>query len=469
MRALLPMNLDAARQRFRSELGLPTEGRLVMTGHQCSIWHAGILAKYLACDAITPNHFEHAAWLWVDQDADETHTLRVPVIEASSLKAASWALKRPPVDEVAVCCTPAFSPAPFAGELALAQVREGVERIRAALIAHAKAPNAARQFAAALTDLMSPLLAPRPAAFASSFMPTSLGGVLIQRMLDNPRACVESYNRAAAGTPQARIATLLLSERDDDIELPLWLLSPGTPRVRVKVQRLREYERSRPRERSFQTAPQPGDQKTPGDLDRSLARTAPPGAPDSGQPILAPRALLMTGMARLAACDLFIHGTGGGIYDTITERWFKDWLGDDLAAPLAPTRVVTADVFLPLPAPTITEREATYARWQAAHARHDPSLLKDADAATEKAHFLGLITSAKTNGENPLPHYRAMHEMLARARERHAPALAALEHAAAHAQSALAQARLARDRTWAFPFHSSDALTRLRGTVLASA
>ena len=47
----------------------------------------------------------------------------------------------------------------------------------------------------------------------------------------------------------------------------------------------------------------------------------------------------MTGMARLAACDLFVHGTGGGIYDTITEAWFREWLGVELAPTIAVTRM----------------------------------------------------------------------------------------------------------------------------------
>lgn len=423
------MNLDAARQRFRAELGLPADGRLVMTGHQCSIWHAGILAKYLACDALIPNQFDHAAWLWVDQDTDETHTLRVPVTENGTLNAAAWALKRPSAGDIAACNAPAFAPAPFAGQPALAQVRDGVERISASLAAHQAEQNAARQCAAALTELMAPLVAERPAVFASGFMGTSLGALLVERMLADPRGCARAYNRAAAGTPAARVLPLADPEREDDVELPLWLLAPGAPRVRVTARRLREHTR-------------PGG-----------------GAPAGTIP--APRALLMTGMARLAACDLFIHGTGGGIYDTITERWFKEWLD----AELAPTRVVTADLYLPLPAPQISEREARHARWRAAHARHDPSMLGDAAAAAEKARLLALIHAAKASGERPLPHYRAMHEALAKARERHRPELEALDTTALAAEAALAQSQLARDRTWAFPFHTHDALRTLKESV----
>ena len=51
------------------------------------------------------------------------------------------------------------------------------------------------------------------------------------------------------------------------------------------------------------------------------------------------RGLPMTGLLRRHACDLFVHGTGGGAseagadaraqtgYDRVTERWFESWLG----------------------------------------------------------------------------------------------------------------------------------------------
>lgn len=421
------MSLDAARAAFRKELRLPEKGRIVITGHQCSIWHAGILAKYLACDALVSQRvFDHAAWLWVDQDSDETHTVRVPVMDSRALKATAWALKRAHQDDIAACGAPAFTPAPFVGEAALPQVREGVERVRAALAAHASEPNAARQFAAALADLMTPLIERRPAAFASAFMGKSLGRALVELMLANPRRCVEAYNRAAAGTPEARVAPLARPENDADIELPLWLVGAGVPRVRVTVKRLREHA--------------------------------------EGGATLAPRALLMTGMARLAACDLFIHGTGGGVYDAITERWFKQWLGVDLA----PTRVVTADLYLPLPAPDVSERDAARARWRAAHARHDPAMLGDPAAAAEKSRLLALISETKAGGADPLPLYRAMHDLLARVRERHSSSLGALEQDAARATAGLSESRLARDRTWAFPFHSSDALAGLKRVVAAN-
>ena len=39
----------------------------------------------------------------------------------------------------------------------------------------------------------------------------------------------------------------------------------------------------------------------------------------------------MTGLMRLAGCDLFIHGTGGGAYDLVTEEWLGSWMGWTLA------------------------------------------------------------------------------------------------------------------------------------------
>src|SRR5690606_40978326 len=58
---------------------------------------------------------------------------------------------------------------------------------------------------------------------------------------------------------------------------------------------------------------------------------------------LYPRALMMTALARLGLCDLFIHGTGGGRYDQVTERWMYEWL----KVKLAPMAVATASIHLP--------------------------------------------------------------------------------------------------------------------------
>jgi hypothetical protein len=459
------MNLDAARALFRKELGLPEHGRLVMTGHQCSLWHAGILAKYVWCDrlvrrkgagvefgtgvaadgetrgtlseaphavplvgrprttsALLESGFDHAARLWVDQDTDETHSVRVPVRVGGRLEAKAWALKPAPIGDIPAASMPAFVPAPFTGEAALPQVAAGIARAASVLSRYGTEPSAARQFAASLSELMSPLVRPVPGAFATAFMQTSLGRWLTARMTEDPRACVDAYNRAVAANPAAKMTALALGDRPEQTELPLWMLAQGKPRERV-----------------FAGSP------------ASMAAES-----------LAPRALLMTGMARLAACDLFVHGTGGGIYDTITEAWFRAWLGVELA----PTVVVTADLRLPLHAREISEKDVAAARWKAHHARHEPAMLDDLAAARRKAAHVEAIRAARAGGLDPAPIYREMHGELDQWRRAHAEPLEALSREAEELDAMLAEREIASDRTWPFIWHDPAALRGMDIRVL---
>jgi hypothetical protein len=433
------MNLDAAPALFRKELGLPEQGRLVMTGHQCSLWHAGILAKYVWCDRLAggqridqphavplvarprdtsalpaASDFEHAAWLWVDQDTDETHSVRVPIRVGGKLEAKTWVLKPAPIGDIPVASMPAFVPEPFAGEAALPQVAAGIARAASALSRYSTEQNAARQFAASLSELMSPLVRKAPAVFATSFMQTTLGRWLTAKMIEDPRACVDAYNSAAAANPAAKMAALAVGESPKQTELPLWRLAHSKPRERV------------------------------------FAGSAAAAAAES----LAPRALLMTGMARLAACDLFVHGTGGGIYDTITEAWFRDWL----AVELAPTIVVTADVRLPLHARDVSEKDVAAARWKAHHARHEPAVLDDLAAARRKAAHVEAIRAARAGDLDPAPIYREMHSELDQWRRANAEPLEALIRDAEELAAMLAEREIASDRTWPFVFHDEAAL-----------
>src|SRR6185295_16354495 len=109
---------------------------------------------------------------------------------------------------------------------------------------------------------------------------------LLDRMRADRAACTLAYNRAVARHPSAHVRPLI--EEPGRTELPLWRMpdQQGRPRLPVFASDLPGLDPSR----------------------------------------LAPRALLMTALVRLEACYLFIHGTGGGQYDRITEAWLSGWL-----------------------------------------------------------------------------------------------------------------------------------------------
>lgn len=428
---------DGERRRFREQLGLPTDRPVIMTGHQAEFWHPGILAKYLAAEAAAISLGASPAWLVVDQDTAEAGAVRYPARREDGRLVAEWCFLDP--DAPPAPDTPAASRPPLRpGPLRLAEnstppafVREGLERIAGAMREHAAAPTLGRQVAAALRDLLAPLVGPAPTVLASALAATDLFAGVVGRMEREPERAVGSYNTAAAAHPSSGIRRLLADEVNDRYELPLWRLQPGRPRRRVYAEDL-------------------------------------PGIPREE---LAPRALLMTGLLRHAGCDLFIHGTGGGGtaehegYDAVTERWLGEWLG---WSSLAPVTVATATRFLPLDAEAPpTPEETAHAAWLAHSARHDPGLLGDRSAAERKRSLVKRIRELKRTGE-AAPAFAEMHTLLEDVRRRWAGRLVELDRQAQEAKARLQDAAILYDRTWAFPLYPAETLGGLREAVRAA-
>lgn len=451
---------DPRSRAFREALRLPLDRPVIASGHQATIWHAGIMAKYVAvahaCDVLG------AAPLWVvvDHDPEDFTTLAAPARvpapgggtggdggrgerlvrrevrlvseEIAALLAGGCApggIGPVPVRDPAAALGDAL--AEGSATAALPGVAEAVARIGRALSdAAAGTRSAAEQVAAATAALIAPILdpvKPLPTIMASSLARTEFFGWLVGMMRDDPMACARAYNAAAAESPDARIALLATrtgrgGNGPEPVELPLWHVRPGDPiRRRVWSSDLASIPRQE----------------------------------------LAPRALLLTGLLRLAGCDLFVHGTGGGGadgasgYDAITERWFAEWLG----MPLAPTATVTATLTLPLldardPAPT--RADAARARWRAHHARHDGAFLGP-EAAGAKSAALGVIAATRDRSARRQA-YAAMHRALAAARSARAGAMADLAREADRVAARAADGEVARDRTWPFPLHGIDRL-----------
>ncbi|MFO0875002.1 MAG: hypothetical protein U0575_13660 [Phycisphaerales bacterium] len=142
-------------------------------------------------------------------------------------------------------------------------------------------------------DLLGAACPPLPLVRSSALLETTLGRALLERIAADPWACAAAYNRAVAATPGAATA---LTIRDDRVEVPLW-------RLDAEGRRMRAWD---------------------DDLERAAAGPATPlSAPAASIVRLRPRALMLTGFLRLAACDAFIHGTGGA--DATASRWNAGW------------------------------------------------------------------------------------------------------------------------------------------------
>lgn len=413
---------------FRAQLGLPADRPIVMGGHHAIFWHPGILSKYLAGHALAKSVGGSSAWIVVDQDTDDPFLIRYPVragngrLAVVTTRPVSGALSAVPDVPVAYRRPALIEPAP-ASDPATESVRDGLARIADALRGHSQAPSAGRQVAAALEDLLKPLVPPAQSILATGLSTTDLFADLLSRFQADPRACIRAYNGAVAGHPDAALRKLAFDEVNERYELPLWRLEPGKPRRRVFADDLPTI----PREH------------------------------------LSPKALLMTAMLRAGACDLFIHGTGGELYDRATKDWLSSWAPD---LELCPGAVATATLHLPLldhrpPAPAQVAR----ARWLAHRARHDPAILNDEPAATHKRDLAAKIAAQPRHSAERAVLYRRMHEGLGRAREAHAADLERLGRDAARLAEQSLDATVASDRTWAFPLYPEAMLLALRARI----
>lgn len=404
---------------------------LIMTGHQAAFWHPGILAKYLAADAIARARGGSPAWLVVDQDDPPADTVvAYPVVEPGGvLRRATW--------DAAAGAPPPKSGVDF--------VDAGLSRIAAAWAAHPDEAPPARRVAAAMADLMSPLIPPAPTVFATDLRRTNLFASFVDAMAADPEACVAAYNAAAAAHPSAGIRPLVADPVQDRFELPLWSMGGASVGER-DAPATHAHGRALHRRRLYaeDLAHSPRDQ-------------------------LAPRALLMTAMMRLAACDLFVHGTGGGGddshegYDRVTEDWLAAWQPAGLEGPLAPVRTITATRLLPLPgADAPSPSDVARADWRAHRARHDPSLLGDTAAAAERSLLVARIAAAPRRSAARREEFLRLHDTLRRSRLVHADALARLGDEAALARALAGNAAILADRAWAFPLYPAAILEGLR-------
>jgi hypothetical protein len=443
-----PGTVPAFARTFRTQMGLPADGPLILSGHQAELWHPGILAKHLAAAALATKVGGAAAWLVVDHDVPHEIVLRSPARDAEG----QLVRKKLPLlnDADAARATGWIAPlAPAAwsaADAALPTLAARLEAIRAALDAAKGEKNCAAQVTAATQRLLPPGVPPLSPVFATRLRQTDLFRAAVRAMSRDPAGAIASYNDAARGAPDAELRPLDAAKG----ELPLWRIDARGTRKRVLAPELT------------------GDTKGGAISD------------DAAFDSLMPRALLMTALLRLAGCDLFVHGAGGFVYDRAMEQWHRTWLGKALepvtggsgggsgGGMLAPMVLASATLRLPLEAKGVPEPGAIRAAmWRAHHARHDPAdpLASDAAAATKKRELLAMIKERKQRGESPAAEFRALQDVLDAYRRRHAEALERLSHEATALRAQSAQASVIDDRTWSFALHEPAAIGALHDAV----
>ncbi|MCC5823715.1 MAG: hypothetical protein LAT64_10720 [Phycisphaerales bacterium] len=401
----------------RRALGLPTDRPIVMSGHQPTRWHAGILAKLLAACELARSANAHAAWIVPDMDEVDPTTTRVPQGRAEQARVRFVRLLTgdPPGPGVPAGVLAPRDPAPPDPDMpgfadALAAFRH--EPSMAMQVGRAVVRTACERFGLPEPTVLS----------ASDLRRTGAWAELLRALADDPRACVEAYNNAARAHPDAEVRALGIET--SRVELPLWRVRPDLPRLAVF---------------SDQLGAIPPDQ-------------------------LRPRALAMSAIVRAALADLFIHGLGGERYDRVTEAWLTGWPHAP-AWTLAPTAVATADARPDLGLDPGDLPDPARARWLAHHARHDPALVGDETAARTKADIVDLIRTLKFEGEDPAPAFAQLQTFLGEHRERHARRLAELDAAADRAERLQSVRDLALDRTWPWPVLEKKTLDSLHQQI----
>ena len=403
-------------------------GRPIWTGHQPRFWHPGILAKYVAADQAMAQAGDASSPLnhiVVDQDVQDPLSLDVPVqrgdaLTVSTIKLGPTRLDVPTGRQRAVAIPEPHLPAGTDPRAAA-----GVEQIVTALSDHVDQPTLALQVTRALHDLLAPhLTRPLVAHLATDLQTRDDFKQLAHHLLHDAQRAVHHYNRAAAQDPGAGIAPLY---RDPHlVELPLWHVPLNAPRQRVYA---------------------------------DLADTNPLLTLEDGTPLdpaahLAPRALLMTALLRNRDdCGLFIHGTGGGRYDKITEQWWTAWRNETLA----PIAVATADQRLTFDAPVHTPADHQRAVWYAHHLQHNPDRLLGLTGplVDEKHHLL-----ARMHDDRDQPRRRAafrrLHEINLQLCQQNAPSIDEAKTAVLRTKQGVTNAAIAHRRDWPFVFYRNS-------------
>lgn len=430
--AELATEVASWRRETLAGLDLNAGDVIVATGHQAAIWHAGILAKDLAATVVTARTIEAgttatAIHFIADHDANDAGLIRLPILdERNRLSSIAWRWC-PSSTARSTRDRPAASPSPPPIiRPPIPDLTDRVEAIHDALATHADQPSLAWQVGLAAATLSQPIVGELPRRSMSGLLALPVGDAILERIRRDPEACVRAHDdaveadrdrRARGGRRPRGMASLL--GRGPTLELPLWFA---------------DEDGRRP--------------ATPADLVTPHA--------------LRPRALLATALARLGGCDLFIHGTGGGVYDFVMEDWIARWLGPEIADELAPATVASATCRLDLPVDAITDPVTPE---DLHRMRFDPDLGRTLDEAPIRESLLAAIDAAPRRSRARRIAFERLHEAIGTARTRGAGILDEAASRLATQHATRRSNELATDRTWAFPLHDEATLEDLRGRI----
>lgn len=198
---LFGQSLEELRGDFKEELGIPVNKKIIVVGHQPTLFHPGIAAKFIAATQFAKQAGDVVVHLVVDHFDGDVGLVEVPHIDNGVASVVEKRLAR------TIANTPLI-------EQARAEVTSDCEMGQ--LLRDAEGQHAAAQFAHAMQLSMSPYAEVDYTLFSSELMMSSFGEKFINLMKGHEAECRDTYNRAVFNHPEANIAML------EEGKLPLW-------------------------------------------------------------------------------------------------------------------------------------------------------------------------------------------------------------------------------------------------------
>lgn len=413
---------------------------IIATGHQPTLWHPGILAKDLVISLLARQAKCSAIHVSVDHNPVGPITLDVPTRQGDSLGSRRVVFDDSGLDDR---LPPNRLPPipPGAVERLLSEIEDaagedielGLAHIASAFAQAGGKPDRASQMASVLGRLKAPHLAQHQGTWSTDRVVT---GRFLERLLADPVGCVRCYNRAALAYPEAGIRPLYAGR--DVVEAPLWAQGRGacTP-VFMDL----------------------GDSGKPQLF--TQGQTLELTGKDALQ-YLRPRAISLSALMRSEHCDLFVHGKGGDLYDQVTERWWRDWTGQDLA----PKLVVSADLYMPFDMPVATGDELARAVWFDHHLPFnvdrfvEPGDEMEASLNKEKGELLEQMNDDRDTRRRARS-FRRIHAINDELGARHRDKLEAAQQRARQARAGVGNRAVAGRRDWCFALYPESMLRDL--------
>ncbi len=385
----------------------------ILSGHQPSFYHPGILAKRLLIDRRASGRASGCAWLVADQDVNEPGLIQFPDLdEHDRLIRRTWhAVPSRPGVPTCMRTMDGIAAPPRVSSKLPPSIQAGLDAMHEAL-QDAEGTTVAERFAAANEALVRRLVDTScNVLHASRLSGTAHGRSILERIADDPIRCAECWNEAIRTVP--RSARPLQIDLKDPVatEVPTW-----------SVDRASGLRRK----------------GTLGELRSALAEHTP----------ILPRAFLMTAMVRSCGFETMVHGTGGGRYEAVTNQWANDFLGIELP----PIETTTATVLLPLEALAPDDRDLPTPD-QVRALEHDPW----ADPGDKQA-LVEAIRNAPRGSEERRTRYIDLQSERARQQALIGSRLKTMKSGVEAGREALAGRLVGAERSWAWPLHEIDAL-----------